>query len=134
MEDIELQQYLPKMTDYAVFIQLNQIQVKLYNDFSDIVKSTEQTTESKKLLVEFGIFKYICTHPQMLPFAEKQRKKKNKEKDVITNYKDSIPSISTYGWWKSKLPSDSGQKIEYGTKLVVLKAIIEECEVVGDKL
>lgn len=120
------------MLDYAVFIQLSRVQIELYNTFSDIVKDTSDKTKS--FLGNFTIFQYIGIHPQILPVAEKNRHKKIKENDVITNDKDtnSMPNVSD--WWKSKIPPDSENRIEYGNKMVVLKAIIEECEVVGDKL
>lgn len=135
VEDTELQQYLPKMIDHAVFIQLNQVQVELYNSFSNLVQNMDIKKKNRSnFLTDFAVFQYICTHPQMLPIMEKQRHKKIKESDLITNDKDSNPAPTTFGWWKTKLPPDSDKRIDYGNKMVVLKAIIEECEALGDKL
>lgn len=138
MEDTELEQYLPKMVDYAVFIQLNQVQVELYSTFSNLVQNTDiKQKNQRNFLSDFAIFKYICTHPQLLPIMEKHRHKKIRESDVITNEKDSnpaLPSFGCLGWWKTKLPPNAENRIDYGTKMIVLKAIIEECEALGDKL
>lgn len=135
VEETELEQYLPKMIDHAVFIQLNQTQVELYNTFSSIVQGSNVNQKNRRhFLSDFANFQYICTHPQMLPIMEKLRHKKIKESDVITNDNDNNPSPSTVGWWKTKLPSDSACRIDYGNKMVVLKAILEECEILGDKL
>lgn len=122
------------MIDHAVFIQLNQVQVELYNTFSALTQNINIKQKNRgTFLSDFAVFQYIGTHPQLLPIMEKQRHKKIKESDVITNDKDN-PEPTTIGWWKTKLPSDCDKQIHYGHKMVVLKAIIEECEALGDKL
>lgn len=123
------------MVDHAVFIQLSQTQVDLYSTFSNISCNTNVKNKSRgNFLGDYAIFQYICTHPQMLVIMEKQRHKRIKERDVITNEKDSNPTPTTIGWWKANIPPDSENRIDYGNKMVVLKSIIEECELVGDKL
>lgn len=39
MEDTELKLYLPKLIDQAVFIQMSDLQVNLYNTYLDSAKS-----------------------------------------------------------------------------------------------
>lgn len=135
MEDTELEQYLPKMIDHAIFIQLSQVQVELYNKYSSLLQTNDFCQKNQRnFLSDFVVFQYISTHPQMLSIMEKNRHKKIKESDVITNEKDSIPVPSILGWWKSTLAPDVASRIDSGNKMVVLKAIIEECEALGDKL
>ncbi|CAH1116490.1 unnamed protein product [Phaedon cochleariae] len=133
IEDSELELYLPKMVDHAVFVQLTQTQIDFYNHFSELVKRKPENKNTKGFLSDFQIFQYICTHPQLLAVMDKLNKKKIKERDLITN--EDEPAICTIeGWWKDKLPVDSESNIDYGNKLVVMKSIIEECEEIGDKV
>ncbi|CAG9860347.1 unnamed protein product [Phyllotreta striolata] len=128
VEDTELEIYLPRMVDYAVYVQLKQPQVDLYNSYLDGTGYMK-----KEFLKDFITLQLICTHPQLLEFNSIRRKKKIREKDVITKEDDQFVGNNDK-WWKGKLPESASQKIEYGSKLLVLKAIIEECEAVGDKL
>ncbi|XP_074034541.1 uncharacterized protein isoform X3 [Leptinotarsa decemlineata] len=133
IEDTELQIYLPKMQDHALFIQLNQVQVDLYNQYSEIIKLNIGKKQHKGFFSDFSVFQLICTHPHLLSIMEKMRTKRITETDVITN-EDDQPICNLSGWWKDKMPKDAKKNIDYGSKLVVLKAIIEECETIGDKV
>ncbi|KAJ8933446.1 hypothetical protein NQ314_014003, partial [Rhamnusium bicolor] len=133
IEDKELKIYLPRMVDHAVFIQLHQVQVELYQKFSEIIRNSANTN-NKGFLSDFYIFQYIGTHPQLLAVMESMKNKKIKERDLITNEQEDNPICNIDGWWKAKIPEDASEKIEYGNKLVVLKSILEECEAIGDKL
>lgn len=65
---------------------------------------------------------------------ENLRNKKIKERDLIINEQEDNPICNIEGWWKSVVPPDAAERIEYGNKLMVLKSIIEECEEIGDKV
>ncbi|KAG5899552.1 Protein CHROMATIN REMODELING 20, partial [Gonioctena quinquepunctata] len=133
IEDTELEIYLPKMMDHAVFIRLNQLQVNLYNHFSDIAKENMDKKQHKGFLSDFLIFQHICTHPHLLALvANKNRKTKRIEEDIITIEEEKPLKLGN--WWKDKVPKDADSKIEYGNKLVVLRSIIEECEDIEDKV
>ncbi|XP_057660710.1 transcriptional regulator ATRX-like [Diorhabda carinulata] len=132
VEDTELEMYLPKMLDHAVFIQLHQVQVNLYNHYSNLVRHNVDKTTGNRFLADFHMFQYLCTHPHLLALMEKSKNKKVKEQDVICE--DDEPALNVVNWWKDIMPQDADSKIEYGHKLVVLKSIIEECEAIGDKL
>lgn len=125
------------MYDHAIFIQLHQTQVDLYNHYSKLVRkpNSTETRSYSSFLSDCRIFLLICTHPYLLSLNEKLQKKKIRERDVIVEeeHNNNCTNISD-GWWKPLMPLDVSKKISYGNKLVVLKAIIEECEVIGDKM
>ncbi|XP_018577757.1 transcriptional regulator ATRX [Anoplophora glabripennis] len=134
VEDTELKIYLPKIVDHAVFIQLHQVQVDLYNKFSELVAKNSTNTNKRGFLSDFSIFQYICTHPHLLAVMENLRNKKIRERDLITDEQEDNPMCNIEGWWKAVVPEDAAEKIEYGHKLMVVKSIIEECEEIGDKV
>ncbi|KAJ8955909.1 hypothetical protein NQ318_005457 [Aromia moschata] len=134
VEDTELKAYLPQIVDYAVFVQLHQVQVELYNRFSEIVKKNSVGTNRKGFLSDFCVFQYIGTHPHLLGIIDNMRNKKIKEKDLITNEHDYDLVRNITGWWKSTVPEDSAEQIAYGHKIMVVQAILEECEKIGDKV
>ncbi|XP_050504552.1 transcriptional regulator ATRX-like isoform X3 [Diabrotica virgifera virgifera] len=130
VEDTELEIYLPKMLDYAVFIQLHQLQCDLYNDYCNRHPPDEKKSAST-FLSDVHMLQYIGAHPHLLNVIEASKNKKIKQQDVICE-DDEI--IDMGNWWKDKMPTDASEKLEYGHKMLVLKTIIEECEEVGDKL
>ncbi|KAJ8925650.1 hypothetical protein NQ315_009495 [Exocentrus adspersus] len=134
VEDTELKAYLPKIVDHAVFIQLHQVQVNLYNKFSELVMKNSRNTNKGGFLSDFSVFQYICTHPHLLAVMENLRNKRIKERDLITNEQEDNLICNIEGWWKAVTPADAAEKIEYGNKLMVLKSIIEQCEEIGDKV
>ncbi|KAJ8970162.1 hypothetical protein NQ317_007225 [Molorchus minor] len=80
------------------------------------------------------MFQYIGTHPYLLSLIDNMKNKKIKEKDLITNEAEDNPICNINGWWKAKVPEDADEKIDYGSKLIVVKSILEECEEIGDKV
>ncbi|XP_072388064.1 uncharacterized protein [Diabrotica undecimpunctata] len=129
VEDTELEMYLPKMLDYAVFIQLHQLQCDFYNDYCNRQPTADKTAST--FLKDVHMLQYIGAHPQLLNVIEASKNKKIKQQDVICE-DDEI--IDMGNWWKDKMPADAPEKLEYGHKMLVLMTIIEECEEVGDKL
>ncbi|CAH1279860.1 unnamed protein product [Diabrotica balteata] len=129
VEDTELEMYLPKMLDYAVFIQLHQLQCDFYNDYCNRQPAADKTVST--FLKDVHMLQYIGAHPQLLNVIEASKNKKIKQQDVICE-DDEI--IDMGNWWKDKMPADAPEKLEYGHKMLVLMTILEECEEVGDKL
>lgn len=129
--------YLPRLVDFAVFIQLHQTQVELYNQYHKIING-DVNHNKKNFFGDFTALQYICTHPHLLNLNEKGGKRP--EQDLIVDEKENSPatakgpSYMADGWWKKLLPEDVAEKVEYGTKMRVLKGIIEECEAINDKL
>ncbi|VEN43708.1 unnamed protein product, partial [Callosobruchus maculatus] len=138
-EDTELQTYLKKMHHYAVFVQLHPVQVEFYKKFLDIAFAAQQeeqrkTSKQKGFLSDFAVFQYICTHPYLLKIMDKRRNSNEREQDVIIA-DDVRPAECNVGkWWKDGMPEDAENAIEYGTKLLVVRHILEECEEIGDKV
>ncbi|CAH1961713.1 unnamed protein product [Acanthoscelides obtectus] len=137
-EDTELQTYLKKMHHYAVFVQLHPVQVEFYRKFLEVVFTAQmeqgKAYTHKGFLSDYGIFRYICTHPYLLKIVAEKPKKSDKEQDVIITYEDGVTCKDVGKWWKDYMPTDAENTIEYGTKLLVVKHILEECEEIGDKV
>ncbi|KAL3273263.1 hypothetical protein HHI36_014717 [Cryptolaemus montrouzieri] len=138
-EATELNKYLKNIKDYALFIQLHPVQELLYRSFIEMAKNRK--IAKKKLntfFSDYQISKYICSHPQLLYTMETQnarRKKTIKETDVISEEPEvqEIEGIPM-GWWKNMCSDDVKTNIEFGTKLQVMMAIIEEAEIIGEKV
>lgn len=72
----------------------------------------------------------------MIKFQNVQTKKNViKELDVISQ-EPEIQEVEgiPQDWWKVECPDDIQTNIEFGTKLQVMMAIIEEAEKIGEKV
>nr|CAI5870295.1 unnamed protein product [Callosobruchus analis] len=137
-EDTELQTYLKKMHHYAVFVQLHPVQVEFYKKFLDIAFAAQREeqrkmSKQKGFFRDYAVFQYISTHPYLLKIMEKRRNSNEREQDVIIT-DDVRPVCNVGNWWKDEMPADAENAIEYGTKMLVVRHILEECEEIGDKV
>ncbi|ERL88266.1 hypothetical protein D910_05653, partial [Dendroctonus ponderosae] len=161
VEDTELKRYLPKLIDQAVFIQMSDLQVNLYNTYLDstdlrpIVYTKSGTISRKNFLADMQVlqvgtsgvtigrevercgFQYICSHPNVLTTAEKTSKAKIKEQDVIEDHMDVDVDANVLrkgDWHKALLSMDGTRQLGMGTKFLVAIGIVKEAAAAGDKV
>ncbi|XP_048518191.1 transcriptional regulator ATRX isoform X4 [Dendroctonus ponderosae] len=143
VEDTELKRYLPKLIDQAVFIQMSDLQVNLYNTYLDstdlrpIVYTKSGTISRKNFLADMQVLQYICSHPNVLTTAEKTSKAKIKEQDVIEDHMDVDVDANVLrkgDWHKALLSMDGTRQLGMGTKFLVAIGIVKEAAAAGDKV
>ncbi|KAL1501678.1 hypothetical protein ABEB36_006965 [Hypothenemus hampei] len=143
VEDTELKQYLPKLVDQAVFVNLSNLQVILYNAYLDILNSRPivytktGNISHKNFLADIQILQYICSHPNVLKIAQANSRAKIKEQDVIDDNLEVVLDdriLTRKDWSKDILPNDEIEHSKAGTKVTIALKIIQEAIAIEDKV
>ncbi|XP_063222750.1 transcriptional regulator ATRX homolog isoform X2 [Bacillus rossius redtenbacheri] len=87
--------YLPPKQEYAIFIRLTELQIKLYQYYLDH-NAPDGKAKTAKLFTDFHIIQRICTHPRVLQMnfeknektAEKKRFLKSDSEGSLKNFID----------------------------------------------
>ncbi|CAH0550276.1 unnamed protein product [Brassicogethes aeneus] len=137
-ETSELEQYLPQRRDYSLYIKIHELQAKLYKSYLENAKTVvKKNNKNGNFFKDYKVLSYVSSHPHILKIVEQKKEshKKVKEMDVIIEQdeQENIDLINNREWLQS-IPPEVTEQCELGTKMVVLKSIIEEAEILGDKV
>ncbi|XP_049826069.1 transcriptional regulator ATRX homolog isoform X4 [Aethina tumida] len=130
MESNVLEKYLPNILDYAVFIKLGPLQAELYHSFINL------RIKKPTLFGDYPLLSRLTTHPYVMKIDEqKKHSKMPRERDVIeTDDYGNQTTLKELDIWYNSLPNVIETNYEIGGKLYIMKAIIEACEKLNDKL
>ncbi|XP_031342914.1 transcriptional regulator ATRX-like isoform X1 [Photinus pyralis] len=133
-EASELLMHIPKRRDFAIFINLHDIQKKLYDFKVDMDTQNSNTVGVRDLIKNYHKFQNIWSHLYLFRLKQKQLLKEF-EKNPLESRKGSSEIDPAYlSWWEQFAPPDSDSNVEYGPKFKVMLAIINECQRIGDKV
>ncbi|KAF5307148.1 hypothetical protein FQR65_LT00664 [Abscondita terminalis] len=119
----ELVPYLKKRHDYALFIQMNPLQMELYEQEAYLAGSKIQDSMSTNhVMAAYNKFKCIWSHPYIFHLKELAARKQNKN------------GTGNDFWWNGFCPADCDTNLNYGPKFKIMLNIIKECEMAGDKI
>ena len=145
--------YLPPKQEYIVYVQLTEIQSKLYQYYLDnITKKSQQC-----LFKDFWILLLLNNHPALLiDMYEKQYNVTMDNDYTIGNNDDYDDDISKTNniiikdnnqrkiaqnnnnnnkqWWTNIIDEKNARCIELSAKFIIMFAIIDECQKLNDKL
>jgi transcriptional regulator ATRX len=136
-----IDQFLPKKSDFAIFVPLTDLQLKLYKRY--LVENPFEKTKGKHFFADFTALRKVWTHPRILRISlEKnivalQRKidELRVAGDETRKWEDKLEKLKLdAAWWQEMAEDPQFQSLSSSNKLIVLFDIIKKCQDMGEKL
>lgn len=121
--------YLPPKYEYVISIKMTPVQIQMYSHY--IQQIADLTGSSGNFFKDATILSYVWNHPVLL-FKSHDNQLKNLAKSKKNDF-EQYDIVQTSSWFK-KFITPSDDNIEMSSKMQLMFSIIEECEIINDKL